>query len=184
MKKILLMASALAFAGMFSGCANVAVQDASPEGYAKEFNPPPAGWAGLYLYRSCNILSASFKKGLYIDGQYIGDSSRCRFFYRLVRPGEHTIQTESEFGENDVKLRVEEGRNYYVNQYLRPGILLLGAEVDLEDEKSAQEDIVEYSLAENMDDPKKDLDNYTGGAGQGSIPGPRNAHEAKILATK
>ena len=87
-----------------TGCANVATQDKSADEYAKEFKAPPKGWAGLYLYRTCNIFGAGLKKSLYVDGHYLGETSRCRFFYRLVRPGVHRIDTESEFSESVHKI--------------------------------------------------------------------------------
>ena len=108
------IAIVLVLSAVLTGCASVAVQDNASENYAKEFNAPPSGWSGLYLYRTCNIMGMSLKKSLYVDGQYIGETSRCRFFYRLVEPGMHVLQTESEFSENDMSFNFIEGKNHYV----------------------------------------------------------------------
>jgi hypothetical protein len=176
---VLLVSSAL------TGCTSVAVQDASSESYAKEFNPPPAGWSGLYLYRTCNVIGAGFDKGLYVDGQYIGDSTRCSFFYRLVEPGTHTIQTASEFGENEVSLEFKEGSNHFVKQYLRPGLVLFGAELEImepDEIEEAKEDIKEYSLNANQDNPELNLDIWEDKPGKGSVSAPGNKDEAKSMA--
>ena len=64
MRKYFIWASLL-LGSVLTGCANVAVQDTDSENYAKEFNAPPSGWAGLYLYRTCNIMGMSLKKSYY-----------------------------------------------------------------------------------------------------------------------
>lgn len=176
------IAIVLVLSAVLTGCASVAVQDAVSENYAKEFNAPPSGWSGLYLYRTCNIMGMSLKKNLYVDGQYIGETSRCRFFYRLVEPGMHVLQTESEFSENDMSFNFIEGKNHYVKQYLRPGVFVAGANLEVMDEKEAKKDIVDYNLAENKDDPKKNLKLFKNEPGKGSIPGPKNAETAQSLA--
>lgn len=181
MRKYFIWVSLL-LGSVLTGCANVAVQDTASENYAKEFNAPPSGWAGLYLYRTCNIMGMALKKNLYVDGQYIGETSRCRFFYRLVEPGMHVLQTESEFSENDMSLNFLEGKNHYVKQYLKPGVFVGGANLEVMDEDEAKKDIADYSLAENKDDPNKNLKLFTNQPGKGSIPGPQNAEAAQSLA--
>lgn len=44
-------------------------------------------------------------------------------------------------------------------------------------------DIKGYRLAENKDNPEKNLEEYTGRPGTGSIPGPRNRSDFEILNT-
>jgi hypothetical protein len=194
MMKKSVISTVLLVSSFLTGCSTVADQesstetpaavtaDSSAERYAKEFNAPPKGWSGLYLYRTCNIMGMGLTKGLYVDGQYVGDTPRCGFFYRLVKPGMHVIHTGSEFGENDVSLTFVEGKNHYVNQYFRPGVLLFGAEVEEIETAEAQKDIAEYHLAGDSDEPRENLKIFTNKPGKGSIPGPKNAAEAKALA--
>ena len=181
MKKYLIVLG-LFLSSVLSGCASVAVQDSATENYAKEFNTPPSGWSGLYVYRTCNIMGSALKKSLYVDGQYIGETSRCRFFYRLVEPGFHLLQTESEFSENDLSLNFIEGKNHYVKQYVKLGVFVGGANLEVVNEDEAKKDIEDYSLAENKDDPQENLKTFTNEPGKGSIPGPKNDEEAKSLA--
>ena len=166
---------------VLTGCSGVAVQDASAEQYAKQFNPPPKGWAGLYVYRTGNIFGGHLKKSLYVDGQYIGETSTSRFFYRLVKPGTHTLQTESEFSENDLRTEFKAGTNVYVKQVVRPGVFVYGAKLKVMDPGKAQSDILDYSLAENTDNPALNLKSFTGKQGDGSVPGPKNAEEASKI---
>ncbi len=172
----------LFLAAAVSGCSSLAVNDKSAEDYAKEFNPPPAGWSGLYLYRTCNLWGAGLHKNLYVDGQYIGETTRCLFFYRLVKPGQHVVQTESEFGENEVTVNFVEGQNYFVNQYIRYGVLVPGAGIEVREPGYAKKHIVEYELADNKDDPSKNLESFVNAPGKGSVPGPRSSAEAASMA--
>ncbi|MGN1393922.1 MAG: DUF2846 domain-containing protein [Succinivibrionaceae bacterium] len=181
-KKNCLVILGLLTSSLLTGCVNVAVQDSSSENYAKEFNAPPSGWSGLYLYRTCNIMGTFLKKSLYVDGQYIGETSRCRFFFRLVKPGIHELQTESEFSENSLSLNFVEGKNYYVKQYLKPGFFVGGANLEEINTEEAQKDIKSYKLAENKDNPKLNLKTFQDDPNKGSIPGPKNAMEAQSLA--
>lgn len=166
---------------VLTGCASVSVQDDSSEFYAKQFNVPPSGWAGLYLYRPCDFFGMSLKKNLYVDGQYIGETSRCRFFYRLVKPGMHTLQTESEFSENDISLNFIEGKNKYVVQYIKPGLFVGGAFLKEQDEEEAKKEIINCKLAANQDDPEMNLKLFKNELGQGSIPAQKNYGEARTL---
>ena len=61
MKKYLIVLGLL-LSSVLSGCASVAVQDSATENYAKEFNTPPSGWSGLYVYRTCNIMPELLRK--------------------------------------------------------------------------------------------------------------------------
>ena len=183
MKKILILLAGLLLINFCAGCAKVAVQGRQADTYAKEFNPPPSGWSGLYIYRTRNIMGSALQKSLYVDGQFIGETARGVFFYRLVEPGMHILKTESEFSENDLEIQCIEGKNHYVNQALRPGLFVGGAYLSVVEETEAQNDIKGYRLAENKDNPEKNLEEYTGRPGTGSIPGPRNRSDFEILNT-
>ena len=182
-KSFVLIASVAAMLNV-TGCANVATQDKSADEYAKEFKAPPNGWAGLYLYRTCNIFGAGLKKSLYVDGHYLGETSRCRFFYRLVRPGVHRIDTESEFSENFFTYDFKEGINTFINQYIRLGVFVGGANIEVKDPEFAKAALKDYSLAENKDNPALNLRNASHEPNAGSIPGPVSDEEYRKLEEK
>ena len=161
-----------------TGCASVERSSASSSSYAKEFNTPPKGYAGLYIYRKAT-LGVAQKKSLYVDGQYIGETDRNCFFYRLVKPGVHFLQTESEFSENRLRLNAEEGKNYYINQRMKLGVFVNGASLRKVSEATAQRDIRKLGRAKDQDNKSLNLENKF--EGDGSIPVPKSKKEAKQL---
>lgn len=161
------------------GCATVQKEGASKLATATSFPAPPEGYAGVYIYRS-DGLDANLTKVLvnldfanrsvYIDGQYIGDSDSGVFYYRLVKPGQHTFQTESVVSENDLTIEVNEGHNYYIEQREYPGLVANIVALKLKSAKEAQPIIRQLPLAKNADDKTKDLKNANYSEGKGSIP--------------
>lgn len=163
-----------------TGCANVQKADPSSSDYAKEFNTPPKGYAGVYLYRNF-FMGCGLYKNLYIDGQYLGETDRSCFFYRLARPGLHEIQTESEFSENSIQVNMEEGQNYFIYQWIKPGIFVGGADIELVEPEKAKEEIKKLERAQDQDGKQKDLYSPIP-ENKGSIPGPKSKEEAQRLA--
>ncbi|WP_297576237.1 DUF2846 domain-containing protein [uncultured Campylobacter sp.] len=127
---------------LLTGCSTGMVK-ASPERSAlvKEFNNPPEGKAGLYLYKHT---AGSFRspgealRTAYLDDQAIAKLKQYYFIYMDVEPGEHTISVESEFSPNKLKILFEKGKNYFVRQYLKIGIFVNGSNVVLMDEEKAK----------------------------------------------
>ncbi|MGQ4276447.1 DUF2846 domain-containing protein [Pseudidiomarina sp. E22-M8] len=104
---------------------------------AKEFSTPAAGTSGLYIYRDSS-LGGALKKSLWVDGECLGESAPFVFFYQPVTGDEeHTISTESEFSPNDFVLYTEEGKNYYLRQYVKIGVFVGGANLEEVNEQKA-----------------------------------------------
>ncbi len=132
---------------LVSGCASVPMEDSGKSALAKQFNPPSAGNAGLYIYRSGSF-GGALKKDIWLDGKCIGESAPNVFFYEQVPGGtEHKISTESEFSPNDLAFKTESGVNYFVRQYMKMGLFVGGAGVELVDEKKGKEDVAKLELA-------------------------------------
>ncbi|WP_245872489.1 DUF2846 domain-containing protein [Avibacterium endocarditidis] len=110
---------------ILTGCAKVAVAPESENVQAKQFNAPTKDKSGIYIYRDGSILGAGLKKNLYIDDKFIGESARNIYFYKTVKPGKHKISTESEFGNNDLYITTQGGKNYFIRQYIRMVFLLV-----------------------------------------------------------
>lgn len=129
------------------GCASVPMESAEKTSAAKQFAPPAEGKAGLYLFRY-GTFGAALKKDIYIDGKCVGETARNTFFYEEVDGGkEYKISTESEFSPNDLVLKTESGKHYFIQQYIKFGVLVGGAGVKLADEAVAKKQIQELSLA-------------------------------------
>ena len=117
MKKYLILA--LGSLGL-AGCAtHVPLASQVADQQAKQFIAP-TDKAGLYIYRkSILMLGNPTKKALKIDGKVIGISAPDVYFYKKVPAGEHIVATESEFGENKIKLNMQAGKLYCIHQYMR-----------------------------------------------------------------
>lgn len=110
MKKIisiLMLVSAL----VLTGCATVPMASDEADVQAKQFATPKKTMSGLYIYRD-SIFGSALKKDLYIDDKFIGESAPKVYFYKTVKPGKHKISTESEFGNNDLDITTQGGKNY------------------------------------------------------------------------
>lgn len=139
--------------------------------YAKQFNSPPRGWAGLYIYRECGgLFAANLYKRMYIDGQFFGYSSRCRFFHRLVKPGIHVIQTDS---DNIFTTNFVEGENTYVKASVDG--FSFDYIFEIVPPEQAQAYIVDAEMSKHLDGKEKNLESFSGDSGKGSIPGHINA---------
>lgn len=143
-KKLLLIAFA---ACLFAGCASVPMESAEQTDMAKKFNVPSEGNAGLYIYRSGSF-GGALKKDVWVDGKCIGETAPNVFFYELV-PGdkEHKVSTESEFSPNDLVVKTESGKNYFIQQYIKMGAFVGGAGVKLVDEEAGKEAVKKLKMA-------------------------------------
>jgi len=142
----LLSAITLMFSFLMTGCASVPTAPKEEDTARKTFAVPTSDKAGLYVYRN-SFIGQALKKSVYVDGVLIGESSNKVFFYVEFAPGEHKISTESEFGENDLKISAEGGKNYFVEQYIKMGAFSGGAGLKLVDEKQGKENVLKCKLA-------------------------------------
>lgn len=132
---------------LFAGCASVPMESAEKSDMAKKFNSPSRGNAALYIYRSGN-LGGALKKDVFIDGKCIGETAPNIFFREEVRGGvEHKLSTESEFSPNDLLLRTQSGKNYFVRQYIKFGVFVGGAGLELVDEAKGKTEVGKLQLA-------------------------------------
>jgi hypothetical protein len=113
----------------------------------KKFTAPSGDKAGLYIYRSGSF-GGALKKDVWIDGECIGETAPNIFFYEEVAGGvEHKVSTESEFSPNDLVLKTDGGQNYFIRQYIKLGVFVGGAGVELVDAEKGKEDVAKLALA-------------------------------------
>lgn len=133
---------------LFTGCASVPVANQELTASAKQFKQPEQGKSGLYIYRTGGF-GGALKKDIKINGNCIGETASNVFFYEEVSGDqEYTISTESEFSPNDLKLQAKSGENYFIKQYMRPGLVVAGAGLKLVDNAEGQKAIQKLKLAE------------------------------------
>lgn len=139
--------ASVAIVCLFAGCASVSMESKENSDAAKKFGPPASGNAGLYVYRSGSF-GAALKKDIWVDGKCIGESAPNVFFYEQVKAGEeHKISTESEFSPNDLMLKAAAGVNYFVRQFIKFGVFVGGAGLELVSEEEGKKDIAKLELA-------------------------------------
>lgn len=133
----------------FVGCASVPQATPQLSQQAKKLDAPTEGKAAVYVYRSNSVLGAALKKDVWIDGECLGETARGTFFLKEVEGNQkHTISTESDFSPNHLTLNTEAGKQYFIQQYIKPGVITGGAnlkQVDLETGKKA---IAGYKFAQ------------------------------------
>jgi hypothetical protein len=72
------------------------------------------------------------------------------YFYKEVQSGGHILSTESEFSNNDLLLDAEAGRNYFVRQYIKMGLFVGGANLELVSEEEGKKGVLECKLADSL----------------------------------
>jgi len=132
---------------LFSGCASVPMASKESSDRAKLFGPPAQGRAGLYIYRGAGPGTA-LKKDIWVDGKCVGESAPNVFFYEdVVGNQEHTISTESEFSPNALKLATASDTNYFIRQYIKFGIFVGGANLEVVDESDGKKAVQKLDMA-------------------------------------
>lgn len=133
--------------GLFVGCASVPTEQAQVTSTIKQFKSPSANNAGLYIYRSSSVVGGALKKDIWVDDKCIGETARGTFFYEETLGNiEHKISTESEFSPNDLMVQTQAGQNYFIKQYIKPGLFVGGAGLKLVTEAEGKQDISDLKL--------------------------------------
>lgn len=145
LRKLLSAISVLAVC-IVSGCASVPMESHEVDSQLKSFAAPQNGNAGVYIYRN-SFVGQALKKTISLNGVAIGESSNKVYFYKEVAPGEHTLSTESEFGDNSLKFTAEAGRNYFFEQYIKMGVFVGGANLKAVSEAEGQAGVAASRLA-------------------------------------
>ncbi|WP_434581349.1 DUF2846 domain-containing protein [Sulfurimonas sp. NW15] len=129
------------------GCSTVPLEPKEASQNAKQFTPPPAGKAGIYVYRD-SVFGGALKKDIWIDNKCLGESAPKVFFYQDVKGNKmHIISTESEFSPNQLVINTKAGKNYFIRQYIKMGAFVGGADLEQINEDEAKKAISELDMA-------------------------------------
>ena len=132
---------------ILGGCASVPMKSVKESNQAKQFKPPSNGKAGLYIYRD-SFVGAALKKDVWVDGRCIGETASDIFFYEeVIGDKERTVSTESEFSPNDLMLETKKDRNYFIRQYIKFGLFVGGAGLELVDTEKGKKAVSKLELA-------------------------------------
>ena len=131
-----------------SGCASVPMESIQATNNAKEFKLPDRENAGVYVYRDDSSFGAALKKSVWIDGECIGETAKGVFFYQEVEGNkEHRISTESEFSANDIVMYLETKKLYFIRQYIKIGVFVGGAGLEIKDTVEGIKEVSKLKLA-------------------------------------
>lgn len=131
----------------FAGCASIPMESNEATARAKAFDPPSSGNAALYVYRSGSF-GGALKKDVWIDGKCLGETAPNVFFREEVSGGsEHKISTESEFSPNDLAVTTQSGKSYFVRQFIKFGVFVGGAGLELVEEDKGKAAVTNLKLA-------------------------------------
>ena len=137
----------ISIVALLAGCASVKMESKDASDKLKQFGPPSVGNSGLYLYRDSSF-GAALKKDIQVDGKCVGKSAPNVFFYTEVAGGKvHAISTESEFSPNTLALMTEAGKNYFIRQYIKFGLLIGGADLEAVSEEKGKLAVSQLELA-------------------------------------
>ncbi len=143
--KTLTLVAALA---VLTGCASVVpMAPKDQDAASKTFSAPSTNMAGVYIYRDNSHFGKALTKTLSIDGVAIGETAPGVYFHREVTPGEHTLATQAEFGENTIKFNAEAGKNYFFQQYMKWGTFKGSAGIQAVTEEVGKQNVLQYNEA-------------------------------------
>lgn len=132
---------------LLTGCATVDMAPKAESAKLREFQPPSANNAGVYIYRN-SFGGQALKKDIWVDGKCLGESANNVFFYTEVEGGKkHKFDTESEFSPNTLELTTDAGKHYFLRQYIKVGVFVGGAGLEQMSEEQGKADVAKLELA-------------------------------------
>jgi len=131
---------------VLTGCASVPMAPKEQDVASKTFSAPSANMASVYIYRN-SFAGKALKKTLSIDSVAIGKTANQVYFHKEVTPGEHTLATESEFGDNFLKFNAEAGKNYFFQQYIKMGVFVGGSGLKAVTEEEGKQNVLQCGEA-------------------------------------
>ena len=146
MKKSLYLIFVLLIASWLTGCASVPMAPSTEDQAKKTFGPPTKGMSGVYIFRD-SAFGGALLKSIYIDGKFFAESGPNVYFYTELKPGEHTLSTESEFSENHLQLKTDANQLYFVRQYIKMGLFVGGANFEVVPAGQGKDAVMNCKLA-------------------------------------
>jgi hypothetical protein len=139
--------AALAAVVLASGCASVPMASPEMDTAAKTYAVKP-GMANIYVYRN-EQMGAAIKMPVALDGRMVGDTGAKTFLLLQVPPGRHTLVSKTE-NDSTLDLTVVEGRNYFVWQEVKMGLMSGRSQLQLVDEATGRAGVAECRLVQPL----------------------------------
>lgn len=138
----------LAAVSSLAGCASVPMASPEQDARAKSFSVKP-GKANIYVYRN-ESMGGAVKMPVTLNGKPIGATGAKTFLLAEVSSGKHILVSKA---ENDYPLEVTAvaGRNYFVWQEVKMGLLQARSQLHLADEATGKLGVKECQLVGSVD---------------------------------
>ena len=143
MSSRLIALGALACVVLASGCASVNMAPEAADSAAKTYAVKP-GMGNIYVYRN-EILGAAITLPVELNGKAVGATASKTYLLLPVAPGKHTLTSKGESGST-LAVDVAAGRNYFVWQEVKMGMLSGGSALHLVDEAKGKAGVAECKL--------------------------------------
>lgn len=135
---------------LLTGCASVPMVSDIESNKAKQFKAPSENKAGIYIFREKSAVGGALKKDLWVDGNCVGETAPGVFFYEEVEGDKkHVVSTESEFSPNDLNVETETGELYFIQQYIKMGAFVGGADLKQVDAQTGKAEVSKLGLAKS-----------------------------------
>jgi len=146
MNKLLL--ASIVTTSLLVGCSTVPMESKEKTDIAKQFNAPSHDKAGIYIYRKDTLVGAALKKDVWIGQDCVGETAKGVFFYKEVAGKENLdISTESEFSPNKITIKAQNGKLYFIEQYLKLGAFVGGANIELSSVETGKSEVLKLNMA-------------------------------------
>jgi hypothetical protein len=145
MLKKLLAVGALITVVLASGCASVPMAPPEQDTAAKSFATKP-GKANIYVYRN-ETMGAAIKMPVALNGKLVGDTASKTYLLLEVAPGQHTVTSKTE-NDSTVTVNAAAGRNYFLWQEVKMGLVVARSNLQQVDEKTGRAGVEECKLIE------------------------------------
>ena len=100
----------------------------------KQWGEPQADKALVYILRPATTMPT--KMWAFADETLLGVTKSDSYIYAYVSPGEHVFWSKAE-NINAIRMRVEAGKTYYIQQHVRLGVWKMAVELEVLDEPEA-----------------------------------------------
>lgn len=101
----------------------------------KQWGEPKSDKALVYILRPAT--TAPTKMWAFADETLLGVTKSDSYIYAYVSPGEHVFWSKAE-NVNAIRMRVEAGKTYYIQQHVRPGAWKMAVQLEVLDEPAAK----------------------------------------------
>jgi len=135
----------LVVVSLLTGCASVPMASIEHDTQAKTF-AVESDKANIYLFRN-EFVGPAVKMDVVLDGKPVGQTVAKSYMKFELKPGQHTLISKAE-NDDVLNVNTEAGKNYFVWQEVKMGMLYARSLLHLSDEETGKAGVRECKLIE------------------------------------